>query len=361
MRGLMFGIRFIKTRPIDYVLLFRSGKIRKQGAGLNFFYYAPSSTLVIVPADTRDALFIFKENTLDFQELDIQGQVTYRVLDPQKLASLLDFTVDVKGKYLGDGIEKLDLRMTNLIQVAIREKFRSLNLADALTAASSLAEPVLERLRQNPALKELGIEVLDFAILKISPTPEIARALEAASRENLLKNADDAVYQRRNFAVEQERKIKENELQTQIAVEEKNRTIRETQMNAEIAVQEKQKLVEEAKMDSVQVVERKKAEIETQKLASLVDQEKRKKDLVEYQTQNLLQFSKARGQATREELAAFKELSPEIVEILALGSMDSSKIISRAVRDLAKNAEKIGNLNLSPELMSLLINKEKGK
>ncbi|PJZ78288.1 SPFH domain-containing protein [Leptospira neocaledonica] len=357
----MFGIRFIKTRPIDYVLLFRSGKIRKQGAGLSFFYYAPSSSLVIVPADTRDSPFIFKENTLDYQELDIQGQVTYRVLDPGRLASLLDFTVDIYGRYSGDGIEKLDLRMTNLIQVAVREKFRSLNLTDALASAGTLSEPVLERLRQNPALKELGIEVLDFSILRISPTPEIARALEAAARENLFKTADDAIYQRRNFALEQERKIKENELQTQIAIEEKNRTIRETQMNAEIAVQEKQKLVEEAKMDSVQAVERKRAEIESLKLSSQIDLEKKKKDLVEFQTKNLLEFSKARGQASKEELSALKDLSPEILEVLATGNMDSSKLISKAIRDLAKNASKIGNLNLSPELMTLLINKDKGK
>ncbi|PJZ71224.1 band 7 protein [Leptospira perolatii] len=357
----MFGIRFIKTRPIDYVLLFRSGKIRKQGAGLSFFYYAPSSTLVIVPADTRDSPFIFKETTLDFQEIDIQGQVTYRVLDPQKLASLLDFTVDARGKYLGDGVEKLDFRMANLIQVAVREKFRSLNLKDALTAASSLADPVLEKLRQSTTLNELGIEVFDFSILKISPTPEIARALEAAARENLLKNADDAVYQRRNFAVEQERKIKENELQTQIAVEEKNRTIRETQMNAEIAVQEKQKLVEEARMDAVQAVEKKKIEIDNQKLTSQIEQEKKRKELVESQAKNLLEYSKARGQAAKEELSALKDLSPEIVEILASGQMDTSKIISKAIRDLARNAEKIGNLNLSPELMTLLMAKEKGK
>ena len=34
-----------------------------------------------------------------------------------------------------------------------------------------------------------------------------------------MPEADEAIYVRRNFAVEQERKIKENELQTQIAIE----------------------------------------------------------------------------------------------------------------------------------------------
>ena len=59
--------------------------------------------------------------------------------------------------------------------------------------------------------------VTNINILSILPNKETARALEAETRENILREADDAVYKRRNAAVEQERKIKENELNTQIA------------------------------------------------------------------------------------------------------------------------------------------------
>ena len=52
------------------------------------------------------------------------------------------------------------------------------------------------------------------------------------------RRADEAIYARRNAAVEQERLIKESELNTEIAVETKKRQIRETQMAAEIAVEE---------------------------------------------------------------------------------------------------------------------------
>ncbi|WCL50280.1 SPFH domain-containing protein [Leptospira sp. GIMC2001] len=354
----MFGIRFIKTRPIDYVIQFASGKINKKGAGLSFFYFAPSSTLVIVPADTRDAPFIFQEMTKDYQDISIQGQVTFKVNNPEKLASLLDFTIDGTGRYMGDGIEKLNLRMTNLIQVAVREKFRSLDLTEALTAASELYEPVLQRLKSSSTLVELGIDVLDFNILKISPAPEMARALEATTREGFLQTADEAVFHRRNFAVEQERKIKENELQTQIAVEEKNRTIRETKMNAEISVQEKQKLVEIAKMESVQAIESKKLEIEQLKLNSRIEQEKKKTELISSQTKNMLEYAKAKGASMKEELSAFKEIPIEFMEVLASNQMDSSKLIARAFRDIAKNSEKIGNLNISPDLLNMLMDKE---
>lgn len=351
----MFGIRFIKTRPIDFIIHFKSGRIKKQGAGLSFFYFAPSSTLVIVPADTRDAPFIFQEITKDYQEISIQGQVTYRVKDAVKLASLLDFTIDASGRYVGDGIEKLNLRITNLIQVAVREKFRSLELTEALTAAAELYQPVLDRLKNSTTLVELGIDVLDFSILKISPAPEMARALESTTREVFLQQSDEAVFQRRNFAVEQERKIKENELQTQIAVEEKNRTIRETKMNAEISVQEKQKLVEIAKMDAKLAVESKNSDIAKLKLDSMIEQEKKKSELVSSQSKNMVEYSKAKAQSLSQEIAPLKELSAEILEALSLNQMNSSELIARAFRDLAKNSEKIGNLNISPDLLQSLI------
>ena len=58
-------------------------------------------------------------------------------------------------------------------------------------------------------------------ILAVRAVPEMTRALETSTREKLQQEADQAIYERRNFAVEQERKIKESELNTEIAIEEK--------------------------------------------------------------------------------------------------------------------------------------------
>ncbi|MCB1170021.1 MAG: band 7 protein [Leptospiraceae bacterium] len=351
----MFGFRYLKTRPADYVLLYRGGKVRKQGPGLSFLYFAPSASLVLVPADSRDAPFIFQETLKDFQTVDIQGQITYRVKDPARLASMLDFTVDPAGRPLGDGLEKLQLRLTNQVQVTLREKIRGYILREALSAGPELVEFVRGRLGEEPVLQELGLIVLDFAILRVSPTPEMARALEATARENLLKEADDAIYQRRNFAVDQERGIKENELQTEIAVEEKQRQIRETQMNAEIAVQEKQKLVEEAKMEAKASVARKKREIEREELDARTSLEEKRKELVSLENENRLNQARTEGQAIRFQMEGLAGLSPHLLEVLAANQMDARQIISRAIRDLAGNAEKIGNLNISPDLLQSLL------
>ena len=86
----MFGIRFIKVQPTTYLLQYRRGRLVREGVGLSFFYYGPTTSLVAVPVASTDTPFIFQETTADFQSVTLQGQVTYRVSDAKRLASLLN-------------------------------------------------------------------------------------------------------------------------------------------------------------------------------------------------------------------------------------------------------------------------------
>lgn len=88
-------------------MLYKYGKIKREGAGLSFFYYGPTSTIVAVPIASIDMPFVFQEATADFQTVSIQGQFTYRVANPKQLASLLDFSVDNRRAYTSDDPRKL--------------------------------------------------------------------------------------------------------------------------------------------------------------------------------------------------------------------------------------------------------------
>jgi hypothetical protein len=104
----MFGIRYIKTAPTQYVIHYAAGNKRRAGAGLAFFYYAPSSEIAVVPVGSADAPFIFNEMSADFQPVTVQGQLTYRITDPEALAVLLNFTVSGEpDQYRTDDPEKL--------------------------------------------------------------------------------------------------------------------------------------------------------------------------------------------------------------------------------------------------------------
>ena len=224
----MFGISYIKVDPTTFVLHYSNGKIVREGAGLSFFYYAPRSSIVAVPVGSSDVPFIFNETTADFQSITIQGQLTYRIVDPKKLAGLLNFTLAGNHKsYVSDDPEKLSQRIINLIQVLTRAQVQRVTLRPALASSDAIVESVLTAGRESAALAALGIELLSFSILGIRSTPEMAKALEAETREELQKKADEAIYARRNAVVEQECKIKGNELGTEITVEEKKRQVRE--------------------------------------------------------------------------------------------------------------------------------------
>src|SRR5213083_843259 len=94
----MIGFRFIKVQPTTYLLQYRGGKIVREGLGLSFFYYAPTTSLVTVSVASADVPFIFQETTADFQSVTIQGQVTYRISEPRRLAALLNYTLARDGE-----------------------------------------------------------------------------------------------------------------------------------------------------------------------------------------------------------------------------------------------------------------------
>lgn len=334
----MFGFRFIKVQPTTYLLQYRNGRIAREGAGLSFFYFAPSTSLVAVPVASTDSPFIFEETTADYQTLTIQGQVTYKVADPKRLAALMNFTLDASGdRYASDDPQKLPQRVINAVKVLARAEMQKLTLRDALRASNDLVQTVRAGIAGSPELTSLGLEVLGLSILAIKPVPETARALEAETRELLLREADEATYARRNSAVEQERAIKENELNTEIAVENKRRQIREAQMDAEKAVQERQHELQRAEM------------------LSNIGLEEKKKDLVSLATANEKQQADARAYAVSATMKALAEVDPRIVQALSSAGMKPEQLIAAAFQDLAGKADKIGQLNISPDLLRELL------
>lgn len=237
----MFGIKYIKFDATTYVLHYSNGRILKQGRGLSFWYLSANSSIVAIPLSSSDIAFIFEETTSDFQKISIQGQLTYKVEHPEKLAELLDFTVDGNKNYLTDDPDKLSYRLINEAQTAITKELEHLSLRAALRSAKLIEARIQEGLDQAEVVAMLGLRCLSVNVLSIKSTPEMARALEAKTREALQQEADEAVYARREFAVEQERRIKESELSTEIAVEEKRKQIAEKKMETGIAQAENQR------------------------------------------------------------------------------------------------------------------------
>lgn len=292
---------YFKGQPTQYVIRYSGGHVKGEGQGLSFFYFPLTTNIAAVPTGSTDVGFVFNEQTSNFQAVTIQGQYTYRIAEPRKAATLLNFTIHPLTKaYISEDPEKLAQRITNIIQMETRREVLSRSLEENLRDSETIARAVLARVRDTELLTPMGVEVLSVHFVSVRPTPEVAKALEAEYREQLLRAADEAIYARRAAAVEEERKIKENELATDIALEEQRRQY--------IALQGE---------NEQQEAENRGKAVETE--------------------------AQYRSRALTMELEAYKTLDPRAVLALAM-------------RDLGQNASKVGNLTITSEILAALMN-----
>lgn len=242
-------LKYFKGEPNVHVIRYRKGRVVDQGAGLTFWYLPYNTSIALVPSVTQDAPFIFNEATQDFQAVAIQGSLTYRLTDPLAAAKFLDFTIDpAAGRYRSKDPEKLAQRLINAVQANTRTHVNGLSLEEALTKVRDLAAHVLTAVNAEPALKSLGVVIAGLHFTAVQATPEMKKALEADYREALQQKADQAIYARRAAAVEEERAIKQREMDTEVELENRRKDLVDTQARNQLALAEAEAKAEELKL-----------------------------------------------------------------------------------------------------------------
>lgn len=214
----LFWMRHLRSEATSHILHYRDGKLYRDGRGLAYWFNPMAAAVAEVPVDDRDLNYSFKGRTRDYQEMTVQGVISYRVTDAKLLAERVDFAIDLeRGTHRKQPLEQIAVLLTGIAQQAGLQIIASGNLAELMVAGfGALAEGLALALRDNPALVALGIAVENARVDELKPTPELERALQTPTRENLQQRADEATFHRRALAVEKERAISENELQTQV-------------------------------------------------------------------------------------------------------------------------------------------------
>jgi regulator of protease activity HflC (stomatin/prohibitin superfamily) len=311
-------LRHLQSDATSHVLSFSDGKRRRSGRGLAFFFVPMGAAIAEIPIDDRDQAFVFGTRTRDFQELSVQGVVTFRVADPERLAERVDFSIDIEtGRYKRMPLDQLSAVLTGLARRIGLAYVAERPLADLLLdGARDLQTAIESALHGDAALDDMGIAVVGARIDELRPTPDVARALETPTRELLQRSADEATFARRAFAVEKERAIAENELQNQIELAR-----READLIAKRGDNERARVTSDA--------DARRIEAEGKALRSGFEGE------AAAQRIRLVGAASAEAEAAR--LDAYREL-PEAV-VLAL-----------AAQELAKNL-KVEHLSITPELL----------
>lgn len=335
------GIKYKKFEPTEYVMKVKKGKIVKKGLGLSFFYNTMTTSMMVLPATAFDASFAFDNiMTSDFQNVSVQGDISYTISDYERAARMVDFSYkkskSENQESLSEAKQKMAKRILNLAKVYVTKFVSSKSVREAIISGDALAADLRERLKQDETMQEFGLELVSVSILGIMAKLDTQKALEAATREEILKQQDDAIYKRRNAAIEQERIVKENELNTEIKIAEKQKEKREKEMETKRLVQEKQ------------------AELDTKKLANDIRLEEENRKLVDLQTENEKKKSDAKAYDSEVLLKTFAGIDAEIVKALVTSGMDSKALIAKAFAEIGDKADKIGVLNVSPDLLETL-------
>ncbi len=242
-------LKYFKGTPNLYIIRYRAGEIEASGAGINFWYWPWNTSIAVVPLASQEAPFIFNETTANYQEITIQGSLTYRLEQPLVIAGRLDYTIDpATGRYRSDDPDKLIQRVVNAVQSQTRSLTNDMEFEQALTRVKHLATSVYSEIGAAPVLQALGIHLENLHFHAVKATSEMQKALETDHREALHKRADQAIYARRAAAVAEERKIRESEINTEVEIENRRSKLVDTQARNNLALAEAEAKADELKL-----------------------------------------------------------------------------------------------------------------
>lgn len=269
----LFFARHLRSDANVHVTRFRNGRAVRAGRGVSFWFIPQRASIAELPMDNRDMVLFFKGRSRDFQQVNVQGNLTWRVADPSLLGNRIDFSIDLKtGRHTAKPLEQIEALLNGMSQQLATQYFAESPIHDLLDAG---IEPLRKRLedglRGMDAIASLGLEVAAIRLIAIAPTAELERALQTPTFEGLQQKADQATFERRALAVEKERAIAENELanKTELAKRESQLIAQEAEnaRNRAEGTRASQQIEADGEAGRIRTVEQAKAETEQARIA----------------------------------------------------------------------------------------------
>jgi SPFH domain / Band 7 family len=323
--------RHLRSTPTNHVIHARRGKVVHNGAGIAFYFRPLNAAISEVPVAEAELSMLFGARTIDFQEVSVQATVTYRFSDPVVAAGRIDFSIDpYNGRWYGKPLEQVGTRITELAQQYAVEYISTVKLTDVLgKGIPKVREVTATGLAGDTRLAETSVVVIGVRIVSIRPQADLEKALETPVREKVQQDADAASYERRAIAVERERTIAENELQSKIEL-----ATREQQLVQQEGANAQRRATEEAATQLIAV----KGVAEQAGLQATAAAERERIE-TEVRAASTRALGAANAEAETARLAAYSGIQPAVLTALAL-------------QKVAENLPRIGTVNLTPDVLT---------
>jgi len=302
----------LRSDASNHVIRYRGGRIRQSGRGLVFWFRPETASIAELPMDDRETTLFVNGRSKDFQQVAVQGMLTWHVVEPELLASRVDFSIALgTGRPQGEPIERIETRLAGLVNQAALQYLAEHPVRAVLDAG---IEPLRLRLEaalaEATSLTDIGIAVVAVRVTSLAPSSELERALQTPTFEALQQKADEATFERRALAVDKERAIAENELanKTELARREKTLITEEAEnaRNRATGLAEAREVEAGSEAARIRVIEAAKAEAE------------------------------------QAHIAVYRDLPPAV-------------LMGLAARELAGKLDTIEHVNITPDLLATLI------
>lgn len=366
--------KHLRSESNMHVRRFRNGRLLASGRGLAFWFMPMGSSIAELPTDDRELQFIFKGRSRDYQEITVQGEIMYRVSDPNVLGDRIDFSVDLdSGVYRNQPLQQLAALFTG---TAHKYAARYIAGKDVKPLLAEGFEPVRQSLEKGFASEsvfaEMGLQLVSLNIKDMRPAAELEKAMQTPTRESIQQNADEASFQRRALAVEKERAIAENELQNRIEL-----AVREEKLIDQQGINERRRVEEQSIAEQTAVKSRlqteqmeRDAQLNHQRLQAEADSEQRRisseadsnAQRLDAQTRadSRRVLSAAEAEARRAEGLAEAEAEQAIGLARAAGDRErmamykdipANVVFALALQELAGKLQRIEHINITPDIL----------
>lgn len=318
-------VRHLRSTPTTWVRHLRRGQVVREGTGLAFWFRPLSAALDEVPMDDRELTGLVHARTRDFQDVTVQTSLTYRVEDPVRAAARVDFSIDpATGRWRGTPLEQLYALLAQTAQQAVLDLLAGQTLEQTLAGGvGPVRDAAAAGLAADPRLADTGVHVVAVRAVSLRPQPDVEKALQTATRERIQQDADRATFERRAVAVERERAIGENELQTQIELAR-----REQELVAQRGANARRQAEEVAAADAVHS---------------------------RSQAQRQVELGESEATATR--LLGEAQAAAEGARVALYAGLDPEVLLGLAVKELAAGLPQVQSLVLTPDLLAPVLAK----
>lgn len=313
------GLSHLRADASAHVVRYRGGRAIRSGRGLAFWFRPLDTAIAEVPLDDQELSFLFHGRSTDLQEVVAQGIVTYRVADPDLLATRIDFGIDLAtGLHTRTPLDQIAGRLTGLAQQHAWAVMASTSLRDLVAdGVGRLRDRIGTGLGADEGLAAMGLEIVSVRVSAVQPSAEVEKALAAPTRERISAEADEAAFARRAAAVDKERAIAENELANRIELARREAVLVEQE-----GANERAKAAEGAAAARITA----EGSARTRRIGA------------EAQAAAIRLVERERNAAERDRIAVYRDLAPAI-------------LMGLAARDLAGKIERIEHVNVTPDLI----------